>query len=228
MSDAGDGNGAQAADAELVALREKLALLQQIQTLQGQVVPNAQPRPTTAVPKNVKVPEGRYTMSLSEFKTYSRDCVDYKTLTGLTDAQIVLQMRLSMDSDLKLAVDTNYPDWRSFTVEHAIQTVGEIVNQISNRAVYRNTFHGMCQGESETIREFTTRLRSCAADCSFVCPFDDGHDLTDYHMIEQIRSKVYDVRLQQELFQRQSTISTLQAIVQYCEDYESAIRDKTP
>ena len=226
MSDAGDGNGAQAADAELVALREKLALLQQIQTLQGQVVPNAQPRPTTAVPKNVKVPEGRYTMSLSEFKTYSRDCVDYKTLTGLTDAQIVLQMRLSMDSDLKLAVDTNYPDWRSFTVEHAIQTVGEIVNQISNRAVYRNTFHGMCQGESETIREFTTRLRSCAADCSFVCPFDDGHDLTDYHMIEQIRSKVYDVRLQQELFQRQSTISTLQAIVQYCEDYESAIRDK--
>ena len=92
-------------NAELIALREKVQLLQQIQTLQNAVGMPHQGHAT--VPKNVKVPEGRYTMSLSEYRTYSKDCVDYKTLTGLNDNQIVLQMRLNMDNDLKLAMDTN-------------------------------------------------------------------------------------------------------------------------
>ena len=98
--------------------------------------------------------------------------------------------------------------------------------QMSNCAVYRKTFHNMSQGEDETIREFTTRLRSCAADCAFVCPYDETHDLTDYHIIEQVRGAVFDVALQQELLQKHTTLNTLQNIVQYCEDYESAIRDK--
>ena len=177
---------AEAPDAELANLREKLALLQQIQVLQGRIGGTS-----TAVPKNVKVPEGRYSMSLSEFKTYSRDCMDYRTLTNQTDNQIVLQLRLACDSDLKRAIDTNYTDWSTFTVEEAVKTVGEIVNQISNCAVYRKAFHHMSQGEDETIREFATRLRSCAADCAFVCPFDATHDLTDYHIIEQIRGAVF-------------------------------------
>ena len=197
MSNAGDvdpglAEAANAPDAELTNLREKLALLQQIQALQGRVGATT----TAAVPKNVKVPEGRYNMSLSEYKTYSRDCTDYRTLTNQTDNQIVLQMRLGCDGDLKRAIDTNYPDWSTFTLEQAVKTVGEIVNQMSNCAVYRKTFHNMSQGEDETIREFTTRLRSCAADCAFVCPYDGTHDLTDYHIIEQVRGAVFDVRLQ--------------------------------
>ena len=158
-----DGANAAGGNAELVELREKLQLLQQIHNLQNAV---GMPHPGHAtVPKNVKVPEGRYTMSLSEYRTYSKDCVDYKTLTGLNDNQIVLQMRLNMDNDLKLAIDTNFPDWRTKTVEDAIKNVGEIVNQISNCAVYRKQFHSMMQGESEPIREFCTRLRNCSTDC---------------------------------------------------------------
>ncbi len=227
MSDVGDDNAVGAEDAEVRALREKLALLQQIQQLQGQVGLTPAPQQThhTAVPKNVKVPEGRYTMSLSEFRTYSRDCIDYKTLTGYTDNQIVLQLRLSMDGDLKQAIDTNYPNWNTFTVEEAVKTVGEIVNQISNTAVYRKAFHEMKQGEDEKMREYATRLRSCAADCAFECPFDESHNLTDYHIIDRVRSGVRDDRLQQELLQKQSTLNNVQAIIQYCEDYESAIRD---
>ena len=121
-------------NAELLELREKVQLLQQIQALQNAV---GMPPGHATVPKNVKVPEGRYSMSLSEYRTYSKDCVDYKTLTGLQDNQIVLQMRLNMDSDLKQAIDTNYPNWRTSTVEEAIKCVGEVVNQISNKAVYR-------------------------------------------------------------------------------------------
>ena len=82
-------------------------------------------------------------------------------------------MRLGMDTDLKQAIDTNHADWNSLTVEDALKIVGDIVNQISNTAVYRKAFHDMNQISNEKIREFTTRLRSCAKDCSFVCPFDD-------------------------------------------------------
>ena len=54
---------------DLQALREKVALLEQIRVLQGQVglAPTQPSLQNTAVPKNVKVPEGRYTMSLAEY-----------------------------------------------------------------------------------------------------------------------------------------------------------------
>ena len=229
MSD--DGGGDQAAEIE--SLRTKLALLQQIQTLQAQtgLAPNVpddhqlQRHAAVPTPKNVKPPEGRYNMSLSEYRTYAKDCVDYKTLTRYTDEQLVLQMRLNMDSDLKQAVDTNYPNWREKTVEDAIHAVGEIVNQISNCAVYRSAFYDMTQAEDEKIREFSTRLRSCAADCSFMCPYDETHDLTDYQIIDRVRTGVSDIRLKQELLQKQATLTTLPLIIQYCEDFESAKRD---
>ena len=165
-------------------------------------------------------------MSLSEFCTYSKDRLNYKTLTGYTDNQIVLQMRLHMGSDLKQSIDTNYILWRNNTVEEAIQIVGEIVNQISNCAVYRKAFHNMTQAGNEPIQEFATRLRSCAADCLFLCPYDDNHDLTDYHLIDRIRSGVSDTHLQQELLQKQASLNNLQLIIQYCEDFESAKRDR--
>ena len=83
----------------------------------------------------------------------------------------------------------------------------------------------MTQAGNETIREFATRLRSCAADCLFLCPYDDNHDLTDYH-IDRIRSGVSDTHLQQELLQKQASLNNLQLIIQYCEDFESAKRDR--
>ena len=80
--------------------------------------------------------------------------------------------------------------------------------------------------EDETIPEFTTRLQSCAADCAFVCLYKGRADLGHYHIIEQVCWAVFDVRLQQELLQKHTTLNRLQNIVQYCEDYESAIQDK--
>ena len=165
-------------------------------------------------------------MPLAEYRTYSRDCTDYKALFGYTDSKIVSLLRLNMDTDLKRAVDTNYPEWNTYTVEEAVATIGNIVNQVSNIAVYRKEFNEMKQGENERVREFVTRLKSCAGDFSFVCPYDNTHDLVDYHLIDRIRSGIFDVRLQQELLQKQSTINNVQTIVQYCEDYESAIFDK--
>ena len=142
---------------ELQALREKLEIMRQIQQLQHDIglapPPTRSTQVSSAIPKNIKVPEGRYNMSLAEFRTYKRDCIDYKTLTGYNDNIVVIQMRLNMDSDLKQSVDTNYPDWGTLTVEDAVKTIGEIVNQMSNIAVYRKTFHEMVQTETEILFE---------------------------------------------------------------------------
>ena len=49
------------------------------------------------------------------------------------------------------------------------------------------------------FKEFLTRLNACAADCNFICPFDDSHELTEYHIVNRIRSGVLDKYLQQEM-----------------------------
>ena len=64
-------------------------------------------------------------MNPGEFRTYRKDFLDYKKLTQFTNEQVVLQMRLNMDSDLKRAIDINYKDtWNELTVEGAITAVG--------------------------------------------------------------------------------------------------------
>ena len=132
----------------------------------------------------VKVPEGRYNMNPGEFRTYKKNCLDYKKLTQFTNEQVVLQMRLNMDLDLKRAIDINYKDtWNELTVDGGITAVGNIVNVISNPAVHRKEFDNMEQNSNESIKEFITHLKLCSADCNFVCPFNEHHDLTEYHLI---------------------------------------------
>ena len=202
----------------------------QMQALQAQtklIAGNQQvPTPHSTLVKNGKVPEGRYTMSLSEFQTFRKDCEDYKALTSYSDPQIVMQIRLNTDVDLKRAIDTNYPLWNTYTVSEAVKKIGEIVSHVSNTSVYKKQFDEMCQKENETIREYITSLRSCAIDCNFVCPYDETHDLCDYHIINRVKSGVYDKVLQQELLQHAETIKTLPEITQYCENFESAKKDR--
>ena len=171
--------------------------------------------------RQVKVPDGHYNIYLSEYRTYCKDCRDYKTLTNYTDNQVVLQMRL------KRALDTNYStSWDSSTLEEAIKTVRKIANHISNPAVNRKEFDSLYQSQDEPIREFITRLRSCAIDCNFTCPYIKDHDLNDYHIINRIRCGIFDKSLQQELLQKSNELKTLPEISQFCENCESAMKDK--
>ena len=165
-------------------------------------------------------------LSLSDLKTYTRNYFDYQTLTNYTDRQLVLQMRMNMDSDLKRTIDANHPDRRDKTVGEAVQIVNDIIKHSSNPTVYRKEFDNIMQESNEIIREFVTRLRHCAADCSFVCPYNEDHDLTDYHLINKLGSGEKNDRLQQELLQKHSTLDELHRIIQYCEEYESAKRNQ--
>ncbi len=164
----------------------------QLQTLQMQMQHGGSIQVPHGLTRQVKVPEGKYSMSLSEFRTYRKDCTDYQKLTGYKDEQVVLQMRMGMDSDLKRVIDTNITNWDTLNVESALDEVGHIIHQVSNTAVYRKEFDDMTQLPDETIREYATRLKSCALDCDFLCPYEETHDLTDYHLINRIRGGVYD------------------------------------
>ena len=63
-------------------------------------------------------------------------------------------------------------------------------------------------------------------DCEFVCPYDDGHDLTDYHIMNRIMSSVYDDTLQQEVLQKHETLNTVDLLVKYCENFETTKKDR--
>ena len=82
---------------EVETLRQKLTLLQQIETLQVRLNNPSGTKPAMYV----KVPEGRYNMSPTEYRTYVNDCLSYHELTRMTDHEIVLQLRLNMDGGFK-------------------------------------------------------------------------------------------------------------------------------
>ena len=89
----------------------------------------------------------------------------------------------------------------SFTLDETIKTIGKIVNHISNPVVYRKEFDSLSKSQDEPIREFITRLKSCAIDCIFTYPCNEEHDLTDYHIINRIRCAIFDKSLHQKLLQ---------------------------
>ena len=91
--------------------------------------------------KRATIPSARYDMNCHEFRTYAKDCTDFKKLTGCTDEQTVLQMRMSMDTALKQAVDANYGnEWDNLTVVNALKAVGTLIKLTTNPVVYRKQF----------------------------------------------------------------------------------------
>ena len=223
---------------DTAALQRQMADLQKLVALQLQVMdthtraitdPSLRSTPTMSSQevKHIKAPEGRYDMNSSEFRMYTKDWRDFKTLTRFTDEQLVLQMRLNMDADLKRAIDTNLGErWNTLSVEDALSAIKSTIKHTSNPAVFRKDFDGMTQNNGESVREFVTRLRSCALDCEYVCPFDESHDLTEYHIINRIRCGIADKQLQQELLQKADTIKCLKDVLAYCEIFESAKEDR--
>ena len=97
-------------------------------------------------------------MSEGDFRTYRKDVETYKELTKYSDNQIVLQLRLSMDADLKRIIDTNHPQWHTMSIADALTVVENIVKDVSNPAVYRKDFDCLIQQKDEKIQDFVTKL----------------------------------------------------------------------
>ena len=203
----------------------------QLQIIQAQQAVGTQNQPAlltqaAGTVKRIDTPSARYDMSAHEFRTYKKDCTDFKKLTGYSDEQTVLQMRIHMDATLKQAIDANYSEtWDTSTVKEALEKIETLLKKVSNPVVHRKTFDELTQNSTERFTEFITRLKICASDCDFQCPFEETHNLTEYHLINRIRSGVRDKALQQELLQKSSTLNTLIAIVEHCTNYESAKDD---
>ena len=147
-------DGVEPAQAELNALREKLQLLQQIQQLQLQVNGGDQPRQPAQPTMRIKPPEGSYSMSRSDYRTYKKDVETFKSLTNYADAQIILQLRLNMDMDLKRVIDANYPNWETMTLDEALGAIEHLVKKTSNPAVYRKMFQKTNQIRDEPFQTF--------------------------------------------------------------------------
>ena len=212
-------------------LQQLVALQMKVMEMHTKSIADPTLRSTPAINsqqvKNVKAPEGRYDKNSADFRMYSKDCRDFMTLTQFSNEQIVIQMRLNMDADLKRTIDTNFGEnWNAMSVEDALKSIREILKTTSNNAVHRKIFDGMNQSNSESAREFVTRLKACAIDCEYICPFDESHDLTEYQIVNRIRCGIADKQLQQELLQKADSMKSLTEILAYCENFESAKEDR--
>ena len=146
-------------------LNTQLQIMQlQAANNQNQAAPiaTAQAAPTV---RRIPIPAARYDMTSHEFRTYKKDCEDYKKLTGYTDEQTVLQMRINMDSAQKQAVDANYSStWDGLTVTEALKNIETLLKRIVNPVVHRKRFDELQQQGDERFTEFLTRMKVCAAD----------------------------------------------------------------
>ena len=106
-----------------------------------------------------------------------------------------------------------------------INTIEQIVRETCNPVVYRKQFSELSQLKEESINDFHTKLRACAVDCAFQCPYDPEHDLTEYHIVNRIRSAVYDEQLQHEILQKHEQLNTLDTLIKYCENFETTKKD---
>ena len=107
----------------------------------------------------------------------------------------------------------------------ALDDIKAIVQRTCNEAVYQKEFQGLMQREHETIAEYHVRIRDCAMDCGFICPFDDTHDLTDHNILLRLRCGLFNKVLQQEVLQKAQELNTITDMIEYCEGYEAAKRD---
>ena len=96
---------------QLSEMQKLVELQAQTMSLQTQLLQSLPNRSESAMSshhvKQVKCPEGRYDMTPAEFRSYKQDCIDYKKLTRYTEQEVVMQLRLNMDADLKRAIDTD-------------------------------------------------------------------------------------------------------------------------
>ena len=95
-------------------------------------------------------------MSTVQYRTFRRDWLDYQRLTQDADAATVTQMRLACDVQLRQAIDTIHGDkWRSYSVDKALDEIGNITSHTSNPAVARKRVHALAQTDngpqSETL-----------------------------------------------------------------------------
>ena len=109
-------------------------------------------------------------------------------------------------------------------LDDALNDISKIVQLTRNEVVYQKEFHSIIQKKSETIAEYLTRLRDSAVDCGFTCPYEQSHDLNNYHIMQRLRYGLFNKALQQEILQKAGELSTIKLVTDYCENFEATQR----
>ena len=106
MSEEQETNGAQKQLADMQQLLNTQLEIMKLQATNNAIVADTAEAASTV--RRLSTPTARYDMTSHEFRSYKKDCLDFKKLMRYSDEQTVLQMRITMDSTLKQAIDANY------------------------------------------------------------------------------------------------------------------------
>ena len=136
MSEEQETNGAVKQLADMQQLLNTQLEIMKLQATNSAIVADTAEAASTV--RRLSTPAARYDMTSHEFRSYKKDCLDFKKLMRYRDEQTVLQMRITMDSALKQAIDANYSNtWDDFTVEVALERIESLLKRVTNPVVHR-------------------------------------------------------------------------------------------
>ena len=136
MSEEQETNGAVKQLADMQQLLNTQLEIMKLQATNSPIVADTAEAASTV--RRLSTPAARYDMTSHEFRSYKKDCLDFKKLMRYRDEQTVLQMRITMDSALKQAIDANYSNtWDDFTVEVALERIESLLKRVTNPVVHR-------------------------------------------------------------------------------------------
>ena len=87
-------------------------------------------------------------------------------------------------------------------------------------------FGNITQSPSESIQDYTVRLKSAAIDCEFSCP-ECQHDLAPLHVKDQFIRGLSNNILQTDILAKAGHLKTLEQLIAHAEAFETALPDQS-
>ena len=165
-------------------------------------------------------------MTHPQFHKFRIDWEVFKTITAISMDQIPSQLYSSCDESVQNSIINTVKNFFSLSEADIMKEIETIVTQKSNPGVHTMAFSSVTQKDGESIKDFTTRLKSAALDCAFACP-SCSFDLLPMNVKDQfIRGLANDV-LQTNILAKANQLNSLEDIVKHGETFEAAVRDQT-
>ena len=165
-------------------------------------------------------------MTQSQFRQFENDWRVYKEIVQLQTHQCVNHLYNTCDDTVRNTITNAHPNFFGSTEVDALAIIKSIVTHKVNPAVHRKAFTAIFQGEQENVQTFLVRLRSAAVECSYQCP-SCNVDISEMNIKDQFIAGLANGILQTEILARANQLTTLDAIVQHAEAFETAQRDQS-
>ena len=149
----------------------------------------------------------------------------FKQITTIPPHQIAPHLYKLCDDTVQNALINTVSDIFQLSEIDLLKTIEFVVTKRSNLTVHHMHFGNITQSSSESIQDYTVRLKSAAIDCEFSCP-GCQRDLAPFHVKDQFIPGLFSNTLQIDILAKASHLQTLGQLIAHAEAFETALREQ--